>query len=156
MRMSADLRDLFLYEAFLYYNPLLLVVSFVSFVEHVWLITYRRRRSIFRLFQALCIGHVCFGFFYVIQACNRCSYMCIFLHISQFIFGLLLQTMMVWLWGINLWVFAQSSVNYAKIFDLDNNHLTHREIWKVFIFNGIMVDGFYVVLHSYFISFSVI
>jgi hypothetical protein len=28
MRMSADLRDLFLYEAFLYYNPLLLVVSF--------------------------------------------------------------------------------------------------------------------------------
>ncbi|XP_071925381.1 uncharacterized protein [Coffea arabica] len=26
MRMSADLRDLFLYEAFLYYNPLLLVV----------------------------------------------------------------------------------------------------------------------------------
>lgn len=64
MRMSVDLRDLFLYEAFLYYNPLLLV------------------------------------------------------------------TMMVWLWGVNLWVFAQSSVNYAKIFDLDHNHLTHKEIWK--------------------------
>ncbi|KAI6672832.1 hypothetical protein NL676_000738 [Syzygium grande] len=64
MRMSADLRDLFLYEAFLYYNPLLLV------------------------------------------------------------------TMMVWLWGINLWVFSQANVNYAKIFDLDQNHLTHREIWK--------------------------
>ncbi|RWR91330.1 SPX and EXS domain-containing protein 1 [Cinnamomum micranthum f. kanehirae] len=64
MRMSADLRDLFLYEAFLYYNPLLLM------------------------------------------------------------------TMMVWLWGVNLWVFAQSSVNYAKIFDLDNNHLTQRETWK--------------------------
>ncbi|KAK6919397.1 EXS, C-terminal [Dillenia turbinata] len=64
MRMSVDLRDLFLYEAFLYYNPLLLV------------------------------------------------------------------TMMVWLWGINLWVFAQSTVNYAKIFDLDQNHLTHNEIWK--------------------------
>ncbi|XXG58478.1 hypothetical protein AAC387_Pa04g0791 [Persea americana] len=64
MRMSADLRDLFLYEAFLYYNPLLLM------------------------------------------------------------------TMMVWLWGVNLWVFAQSSVNCAKIFDLDNNHLTHRETWK--------------------------
>ncbi|XP_068657040.1 uncharacterized protein [Aristolochia californica] len=64
MRMSVDLRDLFLYEAFLYYNPLLLV------------------------------------------------------------------TLMVWLWGVNLWVFAQSSVNYAKIFDLDNNHLTHWEIWK--------------------------
>lgn len=27
MRMDANLRDLFLYEAFLYYNPLLLVVS---------------------------------------------------------------------------------------------------------------------------------
>ncbi|VFQ99158.1 unnamed protein product [Cuscuta campestris] len=64
MRMSANLRDLFLYEAFLYYNPLLLV------------------------------------------------------------------TMMVWFWGVNLWVFMQSSVNYAKIFDLDQNHLTHREIWR--------------------------
>ncbi|XP_010246611.1 PREDICTED: SPX and EXS domain-containing protein 1-like isoform X3 [Nelumbo nucifera] len=64
MRMSVDLRDLFLYEAFLYYNPLLLV------------------------------------------------------------------TMMVWLWGVNLWVFAQSGVSYMKIFDLDQNHLTHREIWK--------------------------
>nr|CAD1818865.1 unnamed protein product [Ananas comosus var. bracteatus] len=64
MRMSANLRDLFLYEAFLYYNPLLLV------------------------------------------------------------------TLTVWLWGINLWVFSQSSVNYAKVFDLAQNHLTHREIWK--------------------------
>lgn len=64
MRMSVDLRDLFLYEAFLYYNPLLLV------------------------------------------------------------------TLMVWLWGINLWVFSQANVSYAKIFDLDQNHLTHREIWK--------------------------
>ncbi|CAN4093824.1 unnamed protein product [Withania somnifera] len=64
MRMSVNLRDLFLYEAFLYYNPLLLV------------------------------------------------------------------TMMVWFWGINLWVFAQANVSYAKIFDLDQNHLSHREIWK--------------------------
>ncbi|KAJ3680426.1 hypothetical protein LUZ60_016704 [Juncus effusus] len=64
MRMSVDLRDLFLYEAFLYYNPLLLT------------------------------------------------------------------TLMVWLWGVNLWVFSQSSVNYAKIFDLAQSHLTHREIWK--------------------------
>ncbi|KAL8095970.1 hypothetical protein AgCh_037081 [Apium graveolens] len=64
MRMSADLRDLFLYEAFLYYNPLLLV------------------------------------------------------------------TMMVWLWGINLWVFFQANINYATIFELDQYHLTHREIWK--------------------------
>lgn len=64
MRMSVDLRDLFLYEAFLYFNPLLLV------------------------------------------------------------------TMMVWLWGVNLWVFAQSTVSYPKVFDLDQNHLTHNEIWK--------------------------
>ncbi|KAF3443729.1 hypothetical protein FNV43_RR13419 [Rhamnella rubrinervis] len=64
MRMSVDLRDLFLYEAFLYYNPLLLV------------------------------------------------------------------TMMVWLWGINLWVFSLSNINYAKIFDLDQNHLSYKEIWK--------------------------
>lgn len=64
MRMSVDKRDLFLYEVFLYYNPLLLV------------------------------------------------------------------TFVVWLWGINLWVFAQANVGYAKIFDLDQNHLTHNEIWK--------------------------
>ncbi|KAM7274799.1 hypothetical protein ACFE04_016665 [Oxalis oulophora] len=64
MIMSAEVRDLFLYEAFLYYNPLLLV------------------------------------------------------------------TMMVWLWGVNLWVFSQANVNYANIFDLDQNHITHREIWK--------------------------
>ncbi|KAA3462196.1 SPX and EXS domain-containing protein 1-like isoform X2 [Gossypium australe] len=65
MRMNSDLRDLFLYEAFLYYNPLLLV------------------------------------------------------------------TMMVWLWGVCLWVFSQSTISYVKIFDIDQNHLTHREIWKV-------------------------
>ncbi|KAF7844685.1 SPX and EXS domain-containing protein 1-like [Senna tora] len=64
MRMDVNLRNLFVYEAFLYYNPLLLV------------------------------------------------------------------TMMVWLWGVNLWVFLQSNVGYAKIFDIDQNHLTHREIWK--------------------------
>ena len=72
------------------------------------------------------------GFLYVIKVCNCYSYIYVYLHISQFIFGLFLQTMMVWLWGVNLWVFAQSSVNCAKIFDLDNNHLTHRETWKVF------------------------
>ncbi|XWS68511.1 hypothetical protein CRYUN_Cryun04dG0096800 [Craigia yunnanensis] len=74
MRMSVDLRDLFLYEAFLYYNPLLLV------------------------------------------------------------------TTMVWLWGINLWVFSQSNVNYVKIFDLDQNHLTHREIWKCATWMTIIVQ----------------
>ncbi|PHT98069.1 hypothetical protein BC332_33003 [Capsicum chinense] len=64
MRMSLNLRDLFLYEAFLYYNPLLLV------------------------------------------------------------------TLVVWFWGMNLWVFAQANVDFARIFDVDRNHLTHREIWK--------------------------
>ncbi|KAK4266747.1 hypothetical protein QN277_023628 [Acacia crassicarpa] len=64
MRMDANLQNIFIYEAFLYYNPLLLV------------------------------------------------------------------TMMVWLWGVNLWIFSQSSVSYAKVFDLDQNHLTHKEIWK--------------------------
>ncbi|KAJ6959312.1 hypothetical protein NC653_037590 [Populus alba x Populus x berolinensis] len=73
MRMSVNLRDLFLYEAFLYYNPLLLV------------------------------------------------------------------TMMVWLWGVNLWVFAQSTISYAKIFDLDQTHLTHGEIWKVATWMTIIV-----------------
>ncbi|KAI9110169.1 hypothetical protein K1719_019210 [Acacia pycnantha] len=64
MRMDANLQNIFIYEAFLYYNPLLLV------------------------------------------------------------------TMMVWLWGVSLWIFSQSSVSYAKVFDLDQNHLTHKEIWK--------------------------
>ncbi|CAI0460664.1 unnamed protein product, partial [Linum tenue] len=75
MRMSANLRDLFLYEVFLYYNPLLLV------------------------------------------------------------------TFAVWLWGANLWVFSQSTVSYAKIFDLDQNHLNHREIWKVAMWMTIIVPS---------------
>ncbi|EPS68362.1 hypothetical protein M569_06405 [Genlisea aurea] len=62
--MSTDLQDLFLYEAFLYYNPLLLM------------------------------------------------------------------TMMVWFWGINLWVFSLANIGYAKIFELDQSHLKHQEIWK--------------------------
>ncbi|KAK9225935.1 hypothetical protein WN943_010980 [Citrus x changshan-huyou] len=93
MRMSADLRDLFLYEAFLYYNPLLLV------------------------------------------------------------------TMMVWLWGVNLWVFAQSNVNYVKIFDLDQDHLTHREVWKCATWMTIIVPTsmtayLYLYSHGEAISFS--
>ncbi|CAN0914591.1 SPX and EXS domain-containing protein 1 [Linum grandiflorum] len=75
MRMSANLRDLFLYEVFLYYNPLLLV------------------------------------------------------------------TLAVWFWGSNLWVFSQSTVSYAKIFDLDQSHLTHREIWKVAMWMTIVVPS---------------
>jgi hypothetical protein len=38
---------------------------------------------------------------------------------------------MVGLWGVNVFVFLRSRVNYAKVFDLDHNHLTHREIWNV-------------------------
>ena len=98
MRMSVDLRDLFLYEAFLYYNPLLLVVSE------------------FLLYKCLLIM-----FLTIIIV--------IFILTDRLV--LALQTMMVWFWGINLWVFSQSNVNHAKIFELDQNHLTHREIWKV-------------------------
>jgi hypothetical protein len=57
-------------------------------------------------------------------------YLCI-LHCIVFHLIFMFQALMVWLWGINLWVFAQGGVNYAKIFDLDQNHLTHGEIWKV-------------------------
>lgn len=38
---------------------------------------------------------------------------------------------MVWLWGVNVWVFLQSNVSYPKVFDIDLNHFTHKEIWKV-------------------------
>ncbi|XP_010414013.1 PREDICTED: uncharacterized protein LOC104700226 [Camelina sativa] len=43
---------------------------------------------------------------------------------------LLLITLMVWLWGVNLWVFSRSGVDYAAIFFLGPDHLSHREIWK--------------------------
>lgn len=99
MRMSVDLRDLFLYEAFLYYNPLLLVVS---------------------LFYLI---------FYFLSTIGL--YTCFFTSISMFCFAVVMQTMMVWLWGVNLWVFSQTNVNYAKIFELEQNHLTYQEIWKV-------------------------
>ncbi|VVB07404.1 unnamed protein product [Arabis nemorensis] len=64
MKMGIDTRELFFYETFLYYNPLLLI------------------------------------------------------------------TMMVWLWGVNLWVFSRSGVDYAAIFYLGPDHLSHKEIWK--------------------------
>ncbi|GLT32955.1 hypothetical protein SLA2020_075820 [Shorea laevis] len=65
MRMSADLQDLFLYEAFLYYKP---------------------------------------------PSC-----------------------------GVSLRVFSRGNVNYAKNFDLDQNHLTHKDIWKRSIWMTIIV-----------------
>ncbi|XP_024004252.1 SPX and EXS domain-containing protein 5 isoform X2 [Eutrema salsugineum] len=64
MKMGIDTRELFFYETFLYYNPLLLI------------------------------------------------------------------TVMVWLWGVNLWVFSRSGVDYAAIFYLGPDHLSHKEIWK--------------------------
>lgn len=103
MRMSVDLRDLFLYEAFLYYNPLLLVVSYGFLFRIHYLIILPNTFSLY--------WYILLWFWYV-------------------------QTMMVWFWGINLWVFAQSQVSYPKIFELDQNHLTHREIWKVPTFIG--------------------
>lgn len=44
---------------------------------------------------------------------------------------LFLLAAMLWLWGINLRVFAASRINYGKIFDLDNAHLMWKEIWMI-------------------------
>ena len=107
MRMSADLRDLFLYEAFLYYNPLLLVVSL--FYNRTLCHAEQSVPAEKKTHQSLDL------------------YICI--HINYDLFSL--QALMIWLWGVNLWVFAQSSVNYAKVFDLAQTHLSHREIWRV-------------------------
>ncbi|GLT87057.1 hypothetical protein SLE2022_051590 [Rubroshorea leprosula] len=57
-------------------------------------------------------------------SCSKIGWVAAFLYYNP----LLLVTMMVWLWGVNFWVFCQLNVNYAKIFYLDLNHLTHREI----------------------------
>ena len=40
--------------------------------------------------------------------------------------------------GVNLWVFAQSSVNYAKVFDLAQTNLSHREIWRVCLLDSFL------------------
>ena len=98
MRMDANLRDLFLYEVFLYYNPLLLVVSWGLILPYMLYIEHN-------FYGTLLDGFCCYF--------------------------IVIQTMMVWLWGVNLWVFLQSTVSYAKVFDLDQNHLSHKEIWKV-------------------------
>ncbi|KAF2539164.1 hypothetical protein F2Q70_00005690 [Brassica cretica] len=68
MKMGQDTRELFFYEIFLYYNPLLLI------------------------------------------------------------------TKMVWLWGVNLWVFSRTGVDYAAIFYLGPDHLSHKEIWKIVLY----------------------
>ncbi|KAH0934252.1 hypothetical protein HID58_011369 [Brassica napus] len=68
MKMGQDTRELFFYETFIYYNPLLLI------------------------------------------------------------------TMMVWLWGVNLWVFSRTGVDYAAIFYLGPDHHSHKEIWKIVLY----------------------
>ncbi|KAI5078665.1 hypothetical protein GOP47_0006336 [Adiantum capillus-veneris] len=44
---------------------------------------------------------------------------------------LFLLAAMLWLWGINLRVFAAFRINYVKVFDLDNTHLMWKEIWMI-------------------------
>lgn len=44
---------------------------------------------------------------------------------------LFLVAMMVLLWGINIWGFSISRINYAKVFELDNTHLSYKEIWMI-------------------------
>lgn len=110
MRMSADKRDLFIYEAFLYFNPLLLAVSFLPTIP-VSMFSYGFKD----------IKFILLNFLYILYS----------IIVRHFHLIFMFQTLMVWLWGINLWFFAQGGVNYSKIFDLDQNHLTHTEIWKV-------------------------
>ncbi|KAL3681225.1 hypothetical protein R1sor_024181 [Riccia sorocarpa] len=52
---------------------------------------------------------------------------------------LFMMAMMIWLWGLNVHVFMRSRVNYPKVFDLDSNHLTHLEIWKIASWMTILV-----------------
>jgi hypothetical protein len=40
---------------------------------------------------------------------------------------------MVWHWVINVYVFLNARIPYAKVFELEHIHLTHHEIWKVVI-----------------------
>ncbi|WZZ90474.1 hypothetical protein YC2023_119053 [Brassica napus] len=42
--------------------------------------------------------------------------------------------MMVWFWGVNLWVFSRTGVDYAAIFYLGPDHLSHKEIWKIVLY----------------------
>lgn len=125
MRMSADVRDLFLYEAFLYYNPLLLVVS--------------------EFLLCKCLLNMFFTIIIIT-----------FVWLLIDFLVLVLQTMMVWLWGINLWFFSQSNVNYAKIFELDQNHLTHHEIWKVKNLSHARSSSFKIVLKAIIVYFSLL
>ncbi|XP_024397476.1 uncharacterized protein [Physcomitrium patens] len=42
-----------------------------------------------------------------------------------------LMSAMVWLWGVNVYVFLTMRFPYARVFELDPNHVSHQEIWKI-------------------------
>ncbi|KAG2292666.1 hypothetical protein Bca52824_039335 [Brassica carinata] len=52
---------------------------------------------------------------------------------------LVLITIMVWLCGVNLWVFSQTGVDYASIFYLGPDHLSHKEIWKIVLYLSLLL-----------------
>lgn len=72
---------------------------------------------------------------------------------------LFLVAAMLWLWGINLRVFAASRVNYAKVFDLDNTHLIWKEImmiasWITLIVLTSMTSYLYLSSHNSYLAAS--
>jgi hypothetical protein len=56
-----------------------------------------------------------------------------FLEVYLYYNPVFLTALMVWLWGINIYVFLNARIPYAKVFELEHIHLTHHEIWKVVI-----------------------
>ncbi|KAH8934332.1 hypothetical protein BDL97_18G077500 [Sphagnum fallax] len=54
-----------------------------------------------------------------------------FLEVYLYYNPVFLTALMVWLWGINIYVFLNARIPYAKVFELEHIHLTHHEIWKV-------------------------
>jgi hypothetical protein len=56
-----------------------------------------------------------------------------FLEVYLYYNPVFLMALMVWLWGVNVYVFLNARIPYAKVFELEHIHLTHHEIWKVVI-----------------------
>ncbi|CAM6016268.1 unnamed protein product [Sphagnum balticum] len=54
-----------------------------------------------------------------------------FLEVYLYYNPVFLTALMVWLWGVNVYVFLNARIPYAKVFELEHIHLTHQEIWKV-------------------------
>eukprot|EP00850_Spirogloea_muscicola_P019506 SM000192S04901 [mRNA] locus=s192:62820:67277:- [translate_table: standard] len=103
--MDVSVRSIFVYEAFLYYNPLFMVVSFAANLLPAAPTSKTERPRVLEATPTR----------------------------RQLIMArpLRLQALMVWLWGFNLYGFAHSRVSYPRVFDLDANHLTHWDIWKI-------------------------